>query len=112
LSDISHLSSDSLLHALNGAHEAPAPNTLTSWLNRCERWIKHDHGGGLENVSLNGVKRVNRELLGELARLLKKTSLTLDVDAMLVKAKKRTAKRTYKLLTSNEMSSNGSRIIA
>ena len=96
LSDITHLSSDSLLYALNDFRKAPAPNTLTSWLNRCERWVEHDRGGGLENVALQGVKRVNRELLGVLSRLLKKTSLILDVDATLVKAKKRTAKSTYK----------------
>lgn len=96
LSDITHLSSDSLLYSLNRFRKLPAPNTLTTWLNRCERWVDHDHGGGLENVALQGVKRVNRELLGVLARLLKKTGLILDVDATLVKAKKRTAKRTYK----------------
>ena len=96
LSDISHLSSDSLLHTLNDSHEAPASNTLTSWLNRCERWVEHDHGGGRENVTLHGIKRVNRELLGELARLLKKTSLILDIDATLIKTKKRNATCTYR----------------
>lgn len=96
LSDISHLSSDSLLYALNASHVAPASNTLTSWLNRCERWVDHDNGGGLENVTLHGVRQVNRELLGILARLLKKTSLILDIDATLIKAKKRDATYTYK----------------
>ena len=96
LSDIAHLSSDSLLYTLNGSHKAPASNTLTSWLNHCERWVEHDNGGSRENVALHGVRRVNRELLGELARLQKKTSLILDVDATLIKTKKRTATCTYK----------------
>jgi len=96
LSDITHLSWDWLLFALNGSRKLPAPNTLTTWLNRCEQWVEHESGGGLENVVLQGIKRVNRELLRVLAGLLKKTSLIVDVDATLVKAKKRTARITYK----------------
>jgi hypothetical protein len=96
LSDITHLSWDWLLFALNRFRKLPAPNTLTSWLNRCERWVDHDDGGGRENVALRGIRRVNRELLRVLSGLLKKTSLIVDVDATLVKTKKRTASITYK----------------
>jgi hypothetical protein len=96
LSDMSHLSSDSLLYTLNDCRKAPASNTLTSWLNRSEHWVEHDSGGGLENVTLQGIWRVHRELLGMLARLHKKTNLILDVDATLIGAKKRNATYTYK----------------
>jgi hypothetical protein len=96
LSDITRFASDSLVLALNGFHKTPASNTLTSWLNRCERWVEHANGGGLENVTLVGVKRANRDLIGFLADLLKKTRLILDVDATLLKTKKRSANYTYK----------------
>jgi len=96
LSDISHMSSDSLLPMLNGVGKFPASNTLTEWLGRCERWVEHDCGGGLENVVLQGLELVNRKLLGVLARHIKKTGLTLDIDATVIKTEKGTAKITYK----------------
>jgi hypothetical protein len=96
LSDITGLALDSLFVALNGFGKLPASNTLTTWLNRCERWVTRGHRGSRENVVLGGIKRVNQELLGFLARLHKKTRLVVDVDATLIKTKKRSARITYK----------------
>lgn len=96
LSDISRIASDSLLAMMDGDVRLPASNTLTEWLGRCERWVEHDWGGGRENVVLQGLERVNRKLLGGLARHLKKSALILDIDATVIKTDKRTAKITYK----------------
>lgn len=96
LSDITHLAWDSLVVTLSGLRRLPAPNTLTTWLNRCERWVRRGNVSRRENVVLYGIKRVHRELLGILARLLKKTRLILDVDATVIKTRKRTARICYK----------------
>lgn len=96
LSDIRHLAWDSLVLALSGLRKLPASNTLTTWLNRCERWVTRGHRSSRENVTLRGIKRVHRELLGVLARLLKKRRLVLDVDATIVRTKKKTARICYK----------------
>mgnify|MGYP000641173604 CR=1 FL=1 len=96
LSDISRISSDSLLAMMGDVSKLPASNTLTEWLGRCERWVEHDCGGERENVVLQGLERVNRKLLGGLARHLKKSGLILDIDATVVKTGKRSAKMTYK----------------
>ena len=96
LSDVSKIAKDPVLLASYGLKKFPASNTLTEWLGRCERWVRHSHGGGLENVTLQGVEEVNRKLLGILARKLNKKSLTLDIDASIVKTGKSTARITYK----------------
>ena len=96
LSDITHLAWDSLVHALNGFRKLPAPNTLTTWLNRCERMVTRGDTSRRENVVLGGIKRVHRELLGILAGLLNKKRLILDVDATVIKTRKRTARICYK----------------
>jgi hypothetical protein len=96
LSDISRISSDSLLAMMGDAPKLPASNTLTEWLGRCERCVEHDFGGERENIILQGLERVNRKLLGGLARHLKKSGLILDVDATVVKTGKESAKLTYK----------------
>jgi len=95
LSDIRSLDSDSALREFCGLEKFPAPNILTSWLNRCERWVESENCGGLQNVALQGLERVNRELLGYLARAMKKTGLIVDINATVVKTAKRTAKIAY-----------------
>ena len=95
LSDIRSLDSDLALRKFCGVKKFPAANTLTTWLNRCERWVESENRGGLQNVTLQGLERVNRELLGGLARAMKKTGLILDIDATVIKTAKRTAKIAY-----------------
>lgn len=96
LSDITHIGCDALVRALNGFRKLPAPNTLTTWLNRCERMVTRGDTSRRENVVLCGLKRVHRELLGMLAGQLNKKHLILDVDATVIKTKKRTARICYK----------------
>jgi len=95
LSDISRISSDSLLAMIGDASRLPASNTLTEWLGRCERWVEHEWGGQDENVLLQGLERVNRKLLGVLVRHVNKKELTLDIDATVVGTEKRGARATY-----------------
>jgi len=96
LSDISHHADDEVLLRLNGLVKFPAPNSLTEWLRNCERMVNYGDVSRRENVVLHGLEDVNRDVLGVLAHKLKKSCLTLDIDATIVKTGKRTARITYK----------------
>ena len=73
LSDIRRHADDEVLLRLSGLRKFPAPNSLTERLRNSERMVNYGDVSRRENVVLHGLEDVNRDLLGILARKLKRT---------------------------------------
>ena len=84
LDDIVHLRKDRSLMKLLGFQSIPCSSTLGNWLRSV----------GKHRASRNVLPEVNRQLLQ--ASLGTRDPVTLDIDATVIHAKKKTADRTYK----------------
>lgn len=83
LEDVRHLRKERGLVGLMGFRSLPCAATLGNWLRRV----------GRHKPSRDALQEVNRRLLA--AGLKDQDRVTLDMDASVVHAKKKTAKRTY-----------------
>lgn len=84
LEDVRHLHREQSLMELMGFESLPCAATLGNWLRRV----------GRHRPSRDALEEVNRQLLA--VALGDRDHVTLDIDASVVHAKKKTARRTYK----------------
>ena len=84
LDDVRHLRGESALMKLLGFRTIPCATTLGGWL----------HSVGKSPQMFRALQEANRHLLK--VTLGDRTHVTLDIDASVVRAKKKEAKRTYK----------------
>ncbi len=87
LEDLRELRQDKVIRKLIEMHQMPASSTVGDWL------VRMGEGEGIE-----GMERVNREVVKRVLSKEDKDHYTLDVDATIIEAEKREAQWTYKKL--------------